>query len=94
VAREFDRIAELRGYPCSIVSDNGTAKLLHEKVTLIAMGGGASVLATPGAPVAAGGLAAGLTGYAVAKGIQGQIILVWFSQEKYFHELDVWLESC
>jgi putative transposase len=24
VARELDRIAELRGYPCMIVSDNGT----------------------------------------------------------------------
>ena len=24
VARELDRIAELRGYPCMVVSDNGT----------------------------------------------------------------------
>jgi putative transposase len=24
VARELDRIAELRGYPCKVVSDNGT----------------------------------------------------------------------
>ena len=27
VARELDRIAELRGYPCLVVSDNGTTNI-------------------------------------------------------------------
>ena len=29
VARELDRIAELRGYPCMVVSDNGTELTSH-----------------------------------------------------------------
>ena len=29
VARELDRIAEFRGYPCMVVSDNGTELTSH-----------------------------------------------------------------
>ncbi len=35
VARELDWIAELRGYPCLVVSDNGNRPVLPETVKLV-----------------------------------------------------------